>query len=349
MRRVIRGFLAVLLAGLSSCGLPSNPVTPPEILVTGESGVSGGVALGTSLPFTGVPVPVSSLAIPPGLSLWGSAAVDNSLVFLVRTTNGQGGFLVAPLPLSGAPAFVQVSFSSGAGTPWALAPVTSQILAVLMKTSSAPQGCIALFDAATLVQMTGGGTLSASQEPPCNALPEGPGSLEGGFLLPLADGVMFLAGTVTPSGSGTNTTTLFLMTQSSVLSGNSITPKSVWTLPVSYGANVPIAGVALPEAVLLPDPSAPAIDLYQVTTLYEGGGGKLQAPLSKTTLDLPAPPTLLAIDPARNFLLSGSGGTLSLFGLGAVLSPGGTLGSIDSFPSLSGETFQTMTIYTGSS
>ncbi len=348
MRRVIRGFLAVLLAGLSSCGLPSNPVTPPEILVTGESGVSGGVALGTSLPFMGLPVPVSSHAIPQGLSLWGSAAVDNSLVFLVRNTNGQGGFLVAPLPLSGAPAFVQVSFSSGAGTPWALTPVTSQILAVLMSTSSAPQGCIALFDAATLVQMTGGGTLSASQEPPCIALPGGPGSLAGGFLLPLADGVMFLAGTVTPSGSGTNTTTLFLMTQSSVLSGNSITPKSVWTLPVSYGANVPIAGVALPEAVLLPDPSAPAIDIYQVTTLYEGGGGSL-APLSTTSLDLPAPPTLLAIDPAHNFLLSGSGGAISLFGLGAVLSPGGTLGSIDSFPSLSGEAFQTMTIYTGSS
>ncbi len=345
MRRVIRGFLAVLLAGLSSCGLPSNPVTPPEILVTGESGVSGGVALGTSLPFTGVPVPVSSLAIPPGLSLWGSAAVDNSLVFLVRHTNGQGGFLVAPLPLSGAPAFAQVSFSSGAGTPWALAPVTSQILAVLMKTSSAPQGCLALFDAATLVQMTGGGTLQELSCQPFGAS----GTLSGGFLLPLADGVMFLAGTVTPpSGSGTNTTTLFLMTQSSVLSGNSITPKSVWTLPVSYGANVPIAGVALPEAVLLPDPSAPAIDLYQVTTLYESGGGTL-APLSTTRLDLPAPPTLLAIDPAQNFLLSGSGGTLSLFGLGAVLSPGGTLGSIDSFPSLSGETFQTMTIYTGSS
>jgi hypothetical protein len=112
--------------------------------------------------------------------------------------------------------------------------------------------------------------------------------------------------------------------------------------------NLPIAGVALPEVVLLPDPSVPAIDLYPVTTLYGSGGGTL-APLSTTKLDLPAPPTLLAIDPAQNFLLSGSSGTVSLFSLGAILNPGGTLGVIDSFSSLSGESFQTMTIYTGSS
>lgn len=345
MKRVIRGFLALLLAGLSSCGLPSNPVTPPEILVTGETGGSGGEALGTSLPFTGVPVPVSTHAILPGLSLWGSATVDNSLVVLARDANGTGEFLVAPLPLSGAPAFAQVSFPSLGGTPWALALVTPQILAVLMTTSTAPQGCIALFDAAALVQMTGGGTISPSQA--CRPFGAS-GSLFGGFLLPLADGVMFLAGTVTSSGPGTQTTSLFLMTQSSVLSGNSINSTSSWILPASYGLNLPIAGVALPEVVLLPDPSVPAIDLYPVTTLYGSGGGTL-APLSTTKLDLPAPPTLLAIDPAQNFLLSGSSGTVSLFSLGAILNPGGTLGVIDSFSSLSGESFQTMTIYTGSS
>ncbi len=346
MRGVFQGILAAILLGLSSCGLPSNPVTPPEILVTGETGVSGGEAKGVSIPFSGTPAPLSTHAIPTGLSLWGSAVADNSLVLLARTTSGQGRFLVAPVPLSGAPPFVSVAFPSGMGTPWALTQVTPQVLAVLMTTSGSPGGCIALFDTATLVQMTGGGTLSP--ESSCQPINGTSGPLAGGFLLPLADGVMFLAGVVTGSGSGA-TTTLFLMTQKNVLSGNPLAVSSSWTLPVSYGANVPLSGAALPEAVLLPDPSSPAaLDLYSVSALEGGGGGSL-SPLSTTPLHLSSPPTLLAIDPAQNFLLAGSGGEISLFGLNAVLNPGGRLDPLGTIGSLPGESFETLTIYTGSS
>ena len=334
--------LTLLLLGMSSCGIPSNPVTPPEVLVAGESGPSSGEATTYSLPFSGSPAALSRLSIGAGDTVWGSAVVDNDLVILVRSRS-QGLFLVSPVPLSSAGPFVKVTLPLGS-TPWALAAVTPQLLVVLMTTANAPGGCLALIDAASLVRMTGGGAITPSS---CKPLPEGTGPLTGGFLLPLADGVMFLAGVVTGSGSGASTT-LFLLTQADVLSGGPLAPDSTWTLPVSYSGGVPLSGAALPEAVLLPDPASPAVDIYSVSTLYGSSSGSL-SPLSKTPLSLTAPPTLLLLDPARNFMVAGSDQTISLFGLGAILNPGGALGPIGSLGRLPGESVETLTIYTGSS
>ncbi len=335
-------FLTLLFLGLSSCGIPSNPVTPPEVLVAGESGASAGGATAYSLPFSGSPAALSSLSIPSGETIWGSADVDNDLVFLVRS-GSQGLFQIAPLPLSSAAPFVTVNLPAG-DTPWALATVTPQVLVVLMTTPADPGGCLALIDANTLVQMTGGGAITPSS---CQPISGQTASLTGGFLLPLADGVMFLAGIVTGSGSSA-TTTLLLLPQSNVLSGGPLAPQSTWTLPVSYSGESPLAGAALPEAVLLPDPASAAVDIYSITALYDSGGGTL-SPLSRTRLSLTAPPKLLAIDPASNFMVAGSDQTISLFGLDAILNTGGTLGTIGSLGSLPGESVETLTIYTGSS
>jgi len=342
VKGLVGALLIPLLLGLSSCGLPANPVTPPEVLVAGESGASGGNAVTYSFPFSQSPAVLSTLSIPAGDTVWGSADVDNALIVLARSSS-QGFFLVAPLPLSSASPFVKVTLPTGY-TPWALATVTPQVLVVLMTTQTNSQGCLALFDANTLVQETGGGSIAPSS---CQPIPGQHPSLSGGFLIPLTDGVMFLAGVVTGSGSSA-TTQLYLLTQTSVLSGGPLSPQAVWTLADSYPGGGPLSGAAESEAVLLPDPRTSAVDLYPVTTLYSSRGGTL-SPISRTSLSLSVPPTLLAIDPANNFLVAGSPANISLFGLGSILNPGGTLGALGSVFSLSGESVETLTIYTGSS
>lgn len=338
--RLVTFFAALLL---TSCGLPSTSPIPPEVMVTGEGGATAGTALGTAVPFTGsTPTPVSSLPIPAGYSLWGSAYVDGHLILLSQDGSGAGTFLVAPVPLSTASSFVQVKIENGLGTPYALALVTTQRIVVLEKYSTNSYGCLELFDVNTLISMGGGQTIDPTGS--CQKIASG--AISGGFLLPLADGVMFLAGLVNASGTST---TLYLLTQQSVLSGSGLTLQNSWTLSASYKAGVPLSGAALLEAVLLPDPTSPKVDIYQVTKLYDSSS---TGPLTwdwQTALNLSAPPTLLQTDPSQDFLMAGSTGQVSLFGLNAILNPGGTLSPLGTLGALPDQTFQSITSYTGSS
>ena len=159
---------------------------------------------------------------------------------------------------------------------------------------------------------------------------------------------MFLVGKVSAPGGGTTTTTLYLLTQSSLLSGGALSVQSTWTLNVSYGAGIPLSGAALSEVLLLPDPSSPGVDLFSVTDLYGGGGGTL-SPLSTASLSLTANPTLLGVDPAENFLFAASSGSVTLFGLNSILNPTGTLAPLGSINVVSGDSFEAITSYTGSS
>ena len=162
----------------------------------------------------------------------------------------------------------------------------------------------------------------------------------------MADGVEFLVGALYDSPAPMD---LLLYPLSTVIDGGSLaSPQTTRTTSGSYTGGTPLSGVALSSLFLLPDPASPAVDLYQVTTLYNGGGGTL-APLSRTSLSLPAPPTLLSVDPAQNFLMAGASGSVSLFGLGAVLSPPGTLGALGQIPAITGLSLGALATYTGSS
>ncbi len=334
-------FLGLLLAsGLSSCGLPSNPQTPPEVLVTAlGSTTSAGEARGVAIPFGNQPGTLSSQPLPSDLTLWGGAVADSTLILLARTGSG-GEFLLSPLPLSPAG---PVTVTGLTGTPFALA-LSGQVVVVLETTSSDPEGCLQTFSVGSLISLsiTGGSVTPLSS---CQGLP-GNQTLQGGMLLPMADGVEFLVGALYGSSSPLD---LLLYPLSTVIDGASLSsPQTTWNTAGSYNGGTPLSGVALSSLFLLPDPTSPAVDLYQVTTLYNGGGGTLE-PLSRTSLSLPAPPTLLSVDPAQNFLMAGSSGSVSLFGLGAVVSPPGTLGALGTIPAIPGLTLGALAIYTGSS
>ena len=156
-----------------------------------------------------------------------------------------------------------------------------------------------------------------------------------------------------PSGQPATTKVLIYSQNalSSLLTGGVMpSPLSTWTLWQSYQSSDPISGATLSgnTVILLPDPSAKAIDIYKVTTLYGSSGGSL-VPFSQTTISSSTLPTLLAIDPSNNFCLAGSGSTVSIFGLDSILSPPGTLGPLGTINAGTGEAFGSLVTYTGSS
>lgn len=338
-----RGLLYGILLALAACGLaPSNSQTPPEVLVTAlGSATAAGISKGFSIPFGSSPVNLSSQSLATGDTLWGGTVVDNTLILLSRTPSGSGEFLVSSLPLSSREPAIVTGVS---GTPYALAQ-SGQVLIVLTATSGAPQGCLETFSTGTMVSLsTAGGAISPLGS--CQPLPPGTGSLSGGLLLPMADGVEFLAGTLSGTTSAMD---LRLYPLRTVVDGNSLaSPQTTWSTSRSYPGETPLSAVALSSTVLLPDPSLPAVDIYQVTTLYNGGGGTL-IPLSTTSLSLGGPPTLLIVDPAQNFLMAASSGTVSLFGLGSVLNPPGTLGALGTIAPSGGLSLGAMAVYAGSS
>ena len=338
-----RGLLYGILLALAACGLaPSNSQTPPEVLVTAlGSATAAGISKGFSIPFGSSPVNLSSQSLATGDTLWGGTVVDNTLILLSRTPSGSGGeFLVSSLPLSSrGPAIV----TGVSGTPYALAQ-SGQVIIVLTATSGAPQGCLETFSVGTLVSLsTAGGAISPLGS--CQPLP-GTGSLSGGLLLSMADGVEFLAGTLSGTTSAMD---LRLYPLSTVIDGGSLaSPQTTWLTSRSYPGGTPLSAVALSSTVLLPDPSLAAVDIYQVTTLYNKQGGTL-TPLSTTSLSLGGPPTLLIVDPAQNFLMAASSGTVSLFGLGSVLNPPGTLGALGTIAPPGGLSLGALAVYAGSS
>ncbi|MGC8529402.1 MAG: hypothetical protein ACP5OP_04300 [Leptospirillia bacterium] len=339
LRAVILGLL--LASGVSSCGLPSNPQTPPEVLVTAlGSTTSAGEAKGFAIPFGVLPGSLSSQPLPAGLTLWGAAVADSTLILLARTSSAGGEFLLSPLPLSPSG---PVTVTGLTGTPYALA-LSGQVVVVLETTGSYPEGCLQTFSVGSLISLsiTGG---SVAPLTTCQGLP-GSDPLSGGLLLPMADGVEFLVGVLYQAPAPMD---LLLYPQSTVIGGGSLTsPQTLLTTAGSYTGGTPLSGVALSSVFLLPDPASPAVDLYRVTALYQSGGGTL-SPLSATSLSLPASPSLLSVDPAQNFLIVGSSGSVSLFGLGSVLSPPGTLGAIGKIPAVPGLSLGALAIYTGSS
>ena len=339
IRRLLpAGGLALFLV---SCGLAPSPnaSTPPEVLVTASGGASSGAADGYRVPFGSAPGTISSQTLPAGDSLWGGTVADNTLILLARTGSGSGAFLLSPVPLSSGVSHAAVTGLSG--TPYALAQ-SGQEVVVLETTTASPGGCLEVFSVQGLLSLSNlGGQISSKTG--CVALPSG-GAFSGGFFLPLADGVESLVGVV--SGGSTR---LLLYPLSTVLGGGSLaTPQSTWSLSRSLAGGVPLSAVALSSVILLPDPGSAAVDIYEVTTLYNGAGGGL-SPFSVTTLSLAGAPTLLAVDPAENFLLAASGGTVSLFGLNSVLNPPGTVGSLGTISPASGLSLGAMALYTGSS
>lgn len=349
----VNTFFLFFLFLVPGCGMtPSNPLTPPEILVTGQSGTSGdGGASPYALPYSGTPLPLLNVPIPPSLSLRGGAVTDNTLIYLAKDSSGNGRFLLSGIPLGSSSIFRQITGLTG--TPLAMAQITGQVLVVLATTGSSPQGCLEFFDTTSLVSMTSGGALSPS--PSCDSLPSfGSQTLANGFLLPFSDGVGFMVGQVFQSLGQSPTTEVSIYSQnalSSLLTGGVMpSPLSTWTLWQSYQSSDPISGATLSgnTVILLPDPLAKAIDIYKVTTLYGSSGGSL-VPFSQTTISSSTLPTLLAIDPSNNFCLAGSGSTVSIFGLDSILSPPGTLGPLGTINAGTGEAFGSLVTYTGSS
>jgi hypothetical protein len=330
---------------------PSNPLTPPEILVTGQSGTSGGGAASPYvLPYSGTPIPLVNVPIPSGLSLRGGEVIDNTLIYLAKDTSGTGSFLLSGIPLASSSTFRKIT--GLVGTPVAMAQITGQVLVVLATTGTSPQGCLEFFDTNSLVSMASG---ALSSSPACDPLP-GNQTLANGFLLPFSDGVGFMVGQVFQSSGPPPTTEVLIYSQnalSSLLTGGTMpSPLSTWTLWQSYQSSDPISGATLSgnTVILLPDPSpsAKAIDIYKVTTLYGSSGGSL-SPFSQTPISSSSPPTLLAIDPSNNFCLAGSGSSVSIFGLDSVLNPPGTLGPLGTISPSTGESFGSLVTYTGSS
>jgi len=341
----------LLLTGLlqlSGCGLtPSNPVTPPEILVTAETGSSSGLVSPYQIPYSGTPSPLVNATIPSGLTLRGGVVADNTLIILAKDSGGAGSFLVGGIPLSSGTQFGQVSGPTG--RPVAISQITSQILVVLETTKASPQGCLELFNTTDLIGMKVG-TLSPTP-PSCMALPAVTGDFLNGFLLPLPDGVGFLVGEILSNGSSYKTNIL-LFSQTAILAGGpSLTPLSVRTLSTSYTTTDPIIGATLSAntVILLPDPAMAAIDLYSTSKIESGTGGSLSPSFAPTGISTPFPPTMLVVDPSNNFLLAGSSTQVSLFGLNSILNPPGTLGALGSISAGAGESFGALLAYTGSS
>ena len=338
----LRRLLYAFFLTLSACGLaPSTQQTPPEVVVTAQaSTTSQGEAQGFSLPFGSSPGSLSAQSLPSGISLWGGIVVDNTLILLSRKSSGGGEFLLSPLPLSSSGPAVATGIS---GTPFAIAQ-SGQVIIVLETTSGAPQGCIETYSVSSLISLSvSGGAVSPLSS--CQPLP-GSGTMAGGLLLPMADGVEFLVGSLYGNPGAM---TLRLYPLSTVINGASLSsPQSTWETSGSYQGGTPLTAVALSSVFLLPNPTSPAVDLYQITTLYKGGGGTL-TPLSTTSLSLEGAPTLLLVDPADNFLMAASSGTVSLFGLGSVLNPPGTLGALGTIPPSGALTLGALAVYTGSS
>ncbi len=274
----LRRLLYAFFLTLSACGLaPSTQQTPPEVVVTAQaSTTSQGEAQGFSLPFGSSPGSLSAQSLPSGISLWGGIVVDNTLILLSRKSSGGGEFLLSPLPLSSSGPAVATGIS---GTPFAIAQ-SGQVIIVLETTSGAPQGCIETYSVSSLISLSvSGGAVSPLSS--CQPLP-GSGTMAGGLLLPMADGVEFLVG----SHGNPGAMTLRLYPLSTVINGASLSsPQSTWETSGSYQGDTPLSAVALSSVFLLPNPTSPAVDLYQITTLYNGGGGTL-TPLSTTSLSL---------------------------------------------------------------
>jgi hypothetical protein len=292
---------------------------------------------------------LADIPVPQGLTLRGGMMADNTLIYLARNSSGTGSFLLAGVPLSSQATFLEVSVPTG--SPVAMGPITSQFLVVLETTPNFGQGCLELFNTGTLISTTGG-TINPSSS--CAPL-SGSGNLVNGFLLPLSDGVGFLVGRVFSSGSG-YTTEIDVYLQTSVISlaagGSLPSPQPAWTLSTSYTTTAPISGAALSAntVILLPDPAANAVDLYQVSTIYYGGGGVLSPSYPPTRIATSALPHLLLVDPANNFLAVGAQDSASLFGLGSILNPpNGPLGSLGTINANTGEALGSLVIYTGSS
>lgn len=336
-----RWLYGVFLA-ISACGLtPSSQQIPPEVLVAARASTTApGAAQGFGIPFGSSPANLSEQSLPSGISLWGGIAVDNTLILLARKSSGGGEFLLSPLPLaSTGPA----SVTGISGTPFSLAQ-SGQVLVVLETTSGAPQGCIETYSVSSLISLSvSGGAVSPLGS--CQPLPGG-GTMAGGLLLPMADGVEFVVGSLYANPGAM---TLRLYPLSTVINGASLSsPQRTWETSGSYQGGIPLSAVALSSVMLLPDPALPAVDLYQIATLYNGGGGTLP-PLSTTSLSLGGAPTLLLVDPADNFLMAASSGTVSLYGLGSVLNPPGTLGALGTISPSGGLTLGALAVYTGSS
>lgn len=345
-RKILAWGVALVPMVLAGCGVvPSNPATPPEILVAAQSGTPGASAAPYAIPMAGSPSPLTRLALPAGVSIEGGVVASNMLIYAARqNATGTGEFLVAALPLSAvAPVYAVGGLS---GTPLAISMVAGQFVAVLETTVSAPQGCLELFRVTSLIAMTGG---TATPYQSCMPLP-GSISLVNGFLLPIPTGVAILVGRTTDAGG--YSTQVAIYSQETIASGSASTPLVAFRpLSAPYPSSGPIAGAALSSGtfVLLPDPGTlPSVDLYTVTSLTNGGTGSL-SPFSVTRLGISAAPSILAIDPADNFLMAATTGGVSLFGLESVLNPPGTLGTLGSIEATAGEEFRALVTYTGSS
>lgn len=306
-----RFILAILLA-LSSGGCFASAPTPsvPAFLIVVNTSATAGL-VEYSLPLTTGESPLYSLSSAG--TYQGGVTAQNDLFVFGMGSGSTPTLWRYTLPLSKSPA--PEAFQGFSGTPVAALSIAGgQFVLFLERTSSG--ACLEGYTAGSLISAS-----PASLPTPtltCHTgMLKGSGTFRGGTMQLSADGsTLFVETTYNTASSGTHTTERTFAT-GTLINGSLPFPSATYTLSQALSL-LPVEGGVESNNVLLllPDPSTPAIDFYQVTTVRRGTG--TLSPLTTNTVSITPTPSLLALDPFGSFVYMAApdqtGGTPSLWG-----------------------------------
>jgi hypothetical protein len=314
---------AILLSALlfqAGCGGSSPPTTAPEFLIVVNQSATGTGLAEYALPLSSGQSPVVTL---PSQGTYLGGFTDGSYVFAFGEGTGSAPTVWRyGLPLSTSP--TPAVLTGLGGIPYGATGLASgSVVVFLEKNPSNGMACLEGYNLSNLLGTSTGGNVTPLAGESCSAIPISKPSNATSFLTGSvqlsSDGSDLYVETVYQTSGGTPTTVIQTYSPSlfSLIAYMTTNVSYPSTLQVLEGAPEP-GNVVL----LLPHPTSPGVDFYQVSLLTSNASsGTTVSPLYSSTISLASTPSVLALDVTGTYLLTaqaGTGDTIASFGLNDV-------------------------------
>lgn len=314
-------FRAILISALlfqAGCGGSSPPTTAPEFLVVVNQSATGTGLAEYALPLSSGQVPVVTL---PSQGTYLGGFSDQNYLFAFGKTGPSPTVWRYALPLSTSPA--PAVLTGFGGVPYGATGLASgSVVVFLEKDPSTGMACLEGYNLSNLLDTPTGGTVTALNSDTCTNLPitqpSNATSFVTGSVQLSSDGSDLYVETVYQTSGGPTTIiqtySPSLFTLVAAMTASTTYPSTLQTLE-----GAPESGNVV---LLLPDPSSPGVDFYQVSTLTSNASnGTTISPFYSSSISLAATPSVLALDVTGTYLLTaqaGTGNTIASFGLNDV-------------------------------
>ncbi len=288
-------FCLTLLLGLGVSGCFGSTTIPsvPAFLIVVNNAVTGLVEY--PLPLATGSTPLFSLAAAGTYE--GGVTVQNDLFIFGKDSGNVPSLWRYTLPLSKSPSPMQLTGFQG--TPVAALSLSGGQYVVFLEKTGSSQACLEGFTAGGLIS-TGASTLPSPVLACTSSTFSLPGSFQGGTMQLSGNGSTLVIET-TYQNSGVNQTTMQAFSTGTLM--NSPFPPATATHALSGTLSTfPVEGAAESNNVLLllPNPSAPAVDFFEMTSIQSGSNQV--SPLTQNSLSgIPLFP-LLVLDPFGSFV-----------------------------------------------